>query len=152
MSSIKDGNVECFDNAYQKYTVPLADAMRVNPSSIDGVPDNTSLMYLHDAALLHNIRARYANNEIYTYTAQLLIAVNPYKQLPLYTQSIMDQVWWWWWGWGVCVVYVVCCVCVCVHVCRVCCVCVGVCGCKVICTVVFCAISCKSLSSCVRGG
>lgn len=49
------------------------------------------MMWLHDPSLLHNIRHRYDKNEIYTYTAYILIAVNPYKQIPgLYDEeSIM---------------------------------------------------------------
>lgn len=44
-------------------------------------------MYLHDAALLHNIRERYNRDHIYTYTAFILIAVNPYQNLPIYTEE-----------------------------------------------------------------
>ena len=41
------------------------------------VPDNTELMYLHDPSLLRNIEQRYVKDEIYTFTAFILIAVNP---------------------------------------------------------------------------
>jgi myosin heavy subunit len=51
---------------------------------MDGVPDNTQLMFLQDPSLLHNIKVRYEKDEIYTLTAYILIAVNPYKRLPLY--------------------------------------------------------------------
>lgn len=51
------------------------------------VGDNTNLMYLHDAALLHNVRERYNRDQIYTYTAFILIAVNPYQRLPIYTDE-----------------------------------------------------------------
>ena len=44
------------------------------------VPDNTELMYLHDPSLLRNIEQRYLRGEIYTYTAFILIAVNPYQR------------------------------------------------------------------------
>lgn len=41
------------------------------------MPDNTELMYLHDPSLLRNIEQRYVKDEIYTFTAFILIAVNP---------------------------------------------------------------------------
>ncbi|KAK3576516.1 hypothetical protein CHS0354_034191 [Potamilus streckersoni] len=48
--------------------------------------DNCSLMYLNEATLLNNLRLRYMKNNIYTYTANILIAVNPYYDVPeLYT-------------------------------------------------------------------
>ena len=64
----------------------------LNPETQDGVPDNTQLMYLYDPNLLHNLKYRYNHDEIYTYTAYILIAINPYKQLPsLYTQELMEK-------------------------------------------------------------
>ncbi|XP_076076896.1 unconventional myosin-VI-like isoform X1 [Mytilus galloprovincialis] len=54
------------------------------------VDDNCGLMYLNEATLLHNLRIRYLKNQIYTYTANILIAVNPYFEMPdLYaTQTV----------------------------------------------------------------
>lgn len=42
--------------------------------------------------LLTRAQARYLKDEIYTFTAYILIAVNPYKALPLYSDEIMKQV------------------------------------------------------------
>ena len=55
-----------------------------NPKLLDGVHDNTQLMHLHEPSLLHNLRFRYARDEIYTYTGTILIALNPWRSLPLY--------------------------------------------------------------------
>ncbi|XP_069866340.1 unconventional myosin-VI isoform X5 [Dipodomys merriami] len=46
------------------------------------VEDNCSLMYLNEATLLHNIKVRYSKDRIYTYVANILIAVNPYFDIP----------------------------------------------------------------------
>lgn len=43
--------------------------------------DNTSLVYMNDATILDNLRARHGQNDIYTYTASVLLAVNPYKDI-----------------------------------------------------------------------
>ncbi|KAJ4907183.1 Myosin-10 [Raphanus sativus] len=57
-----------------------------------GVDDMTKLAYLHEPGVLLNLKARYNANEIYTYTGNILIAVNPFKRLPhLYGNDIMEQ-------------------------------------------------------------
>ncbi|KAI3459593.1 hypothetical protein Pfo_016256 [Paulownia fortunei] len=57
-----------------------------------GVDDMTKLAYLHEPGVLHNLRCRYDMNEIYTYTGNILIAVNPFQRLPhLYNNHMMEQ-------------------------------------------------------------
>ncbi|XP_026520974.1 unconventional myosin-VI isoform X2 [Notechis scutatus] len=56
------------------------------------VEDNCSLMYLNEATLLHNIRVRYSKDRIYTYVANILIAVNPYFDIPkLYSLDVIKK-------------------------------------------------------------
>lgn len=55
------------------------------------VADNCALMYLNEASLLHNLRKRFELDYIYTYTANILLAVNPYKQLGIYDQASIDR-------------------------------------------------------------
>jgi len=43
--------------------------------------DNTAMVHLDDANILDNMRRRFVRDEIYTYTANVLLAVNPYKSL-----------------------------------------------------------------------
>ena len=45
------------------------------------VDDNCGLMYLNEATLLNNIRLRYSKDKIYTYVANILIAINPYSDI-----------------------------------------------------------------------
>ncbi|KAH7517473.1 hypothetical protein FEM48_Zijuj09G0068600 [Ziziphus jujuba var. spinosa] len=57
-----------------------------------GVDDMTKLAYLHEPGVLDNLRSRYDINEIYTYTGNILIAVNPFTRLPhLYDSHMMQQ-------------------------------------------------------------
>ncbi|XP_017414551.1 myosin-6 isoform X2 [Vigna angularis] len=57
-----------------------------------GVDDMTKLAYLHEPGVLDNLRSRYDINEIYTYTGNILIAVNPFIRLPhLYDSHMMAQ-------------------------------------------------------------
>ncbi|KAL7147023.1 hypothetical protein ABFS83_06G080800 [Erythranthe nasuta] len=57
-----------------------------------GVDDMTKLSYLHEPGVLENLKLRYELNEIYTYTGNILIAINPFQKLPhLYHQHMMQQ-------------------------------------------------------------
>ncbi|KAA3486140.1 myosin-17 [Gossypium australe] len=52
----------------------------------------TKLSYLHEPGVLHNLAMRYELNEIYTYTGNILIAINPFQRLPhLYDTHMMEQ-------------------------------------------------------------
>ncbi|CAD7957241.1 unnamed protein product [Amoebophrya sp. A25] len=53
--------------------------------------DNTALTHLDDANILFNLQRRYAEDEIYTYTCNVLLAVNPYKKLPLFDEETKQQ-------------------------------------------------------------
>ncbi|XP_038616652.1 unconventional myosin-VI isoform X1 [Tachyglossus aculeatus] len=69
----------------QKGKTFLALINQVFPAEEDSgkdVEDNCSLMYLNEATLLHNIKVRYGKDRIYTYVANILIAVNPYFDIP----------------------------------------------------------------------
>ncbi|XP_043366477.1 unconventional myosin-VI isoform X3 [Dermochelys coriacea] len=69
----------------QKGKTFLAVINQVFPAEEDSkkdVEDNCSLMYLNEATLLHNIEVRYGKDRIYTYVANILIAVNPYFDIP----------------------------------------------------------------------
>ncbi|KAG6512594.1 hypothetical protein ZIOFF_030719 [Zingiber officinale] len=57
-----------------------------------GVDDMTKLSYLHEPGVLQNLSARYQLNEIYTYTGNILIAINPFQRLThLYDSHMMTQ-------------------------------------------------------------
>ncbi|XP_054980528.1 unconventional myosin-Vc [Sorex araneus] len=61
-----------------------------NPDILVGENDLTALSYLHEPAVLHNLRVRFAESKlIYTYSGIILVALNPYKQLPIYGDAII---------------------------------------------------------------
>ncbi|KAG8124103.1 hypothetical protein E2320_019505 [Naja naja] len=79
----------------QKGKTIFAAINQVFPAEEDSkkdVEDNCSLMYLNEATLLHNIRVRYSKDRIYTYVANILIAVNPYFDIPkLYSLDVIKK-------------------------------------------------------------
>ncbi|XP_006813001.1 unconventional myosin-VI-like [Saccoglossus kowalevskii] len=83
--------VELFEN--KKQVTALYD--RVFPAEEDenkSVADNCALMYLNEATLLNNVKLRYKKQEIYTYVANILIAVNPYCEMPqLYSKETIKK-------------------------------------------------------------
>ncbi|KFK43939.1 hypothetical protein AALP_AA1G194000 [Arabis alpina] len=57
-----------------------------------GVDDMTKLSYLHEPGVLQNLKTRYEINDIYTYTGNILIAVNPFQRLPhIYETDMMEE-------------------------------------------------------------
>ncbi|GAA6020125.1 hypothetical protein JCM10207_006264 [Rhodosporidiobolus poonsookiae] len=63
---------------------------RVNPPTFDGAEDIADLTYLNEASVVHNLRARYERGDIYTYSGLFLVAVNPYRPLPIYTPQVIE--------------------------------------------------------------
>lgn len=63
----------------------------VRSSIIGGVDDLIELTHLHEPAILHALRLRYDADIIYTSTGPILIAVNPFKPMPLYSDETMEQ-------------------------------------------------------------
>ncbi|XP_026738452.1 myosin-VIIa-like isoform X1 [Trichoplusia ni] len=76
-----DGNV--FTTSVQNVLKPL------HSTSVTGVEDMITLGELQEYTILHNLHMRYTKQLIYTYTGSMLIAINPYEILPIYT---MDQI------------------------------------------------------------
>nr|GEU97948.1 myosin-9-like isoform X1 [Tanacetum cinerariifolium] len=69
---------------------------KIYPKEMDypdgGVDDMTKLSYLHEPGVLHNLSIRYQRDKIYTYTGNILIAVNPFQSLPhLYDTHMMEK-------------------------------------------------------------
>jgi myosin-5 len=61
-----------------------------NDDSEMDVDNLISLPYLHEPAILYCLQQRYSLSDIYTYTGPILIAMNPFKKVPLYTNQILE--------------------------------------------------------------
>ncbi|ODO06436.1 myosin-1 [Cryptococcus wingfieldii CBS 7118] len=56
-----------------------------------GVPDMTLLSTITNESINDNLKARFQNQEIYTYIAHVLISVNPFRDLGIYTTDVLDS-------------------------------------------------------------
>ncbi|CAK9214046.1 unnamed protein product [Sphagnum jensenii] len=61
-----------------------------NPDILEGVDDLIKLSYLNEPAVLHDLTHRYAQDKIYTRAGPVLIAVNPFKKVPIYTADFVQ--------------------------------------------------------------
>ncbi|KAL3669305.1 hypothetical protein V7S43_005682 [Phytophthora oleae] len=59
--------------------------------SEDGCADMVSLNYLHEPAILFNLKHRFLRQIPYTYTGAICIAVNPYSWLDIYTKELQEE-------------------------------------------------------------
>lgn len=69
------------DSRHSKLTCHLERVYYAEQHDKTDVEDNCALMYLNPATLLNNIRTRYNKDKIYTFVANILIAVNPYCEI-----------------------------------------------------------------------
>ncbi|KAK6055867.1 myosin head [Cooperia oncophora] len=60
----------------------------MNPPKFEKTEDMSNLTFLNDASVLYNLRSRYAAMLIYTYSGLFCVVINPYKRLPIYTESV----------------------------------------------------------------
>jgi myosin-5 len=66
-----------------------ASLLEADPMALQGAPDMVRFSHLSEAALLHNLRVRYQKDDIYTRAGSILISVNPFKPLGIYTAEQM---------------------------------------------------------------
>lgn len=66
-----------------------ADAERTK--HLGGVDNMDDMVHLHEAAILANLRGRFAQDNVYTATGPILIAMNPFKKLPIYEDAVIRR-------------------------------------------------------------
>ncbi|KAJ1958122.1 Myosin type-2 heavy chain 1 [Linderina pennispora] len=103
-SRLTGGRISSLQRANDSYVVDIAFSELVeagvdggivpalaNPPILDGTADLTALSYLHEPAVLYNLMWRYQQRQIYTYSGVVLVAMNPFESVPMYTGEIMQK-------------------------------------------------------------
>ncbi|EGC28970.1 hypothetical protein DICPUDRAFT_159515 [Dictyostelium purpureum] len=62
-----------------------------NSSDDKNFNDMVEIQDLSEAIILNNLNIRYKSDEIYTYIGNVLISINPYKNLNIYSNEILNQ-------------------------------------------------------------
>ena len=62
-----------------------------NQGSALNINDLTALSYLHEPAIMHCLHQRFMLDKIYTSTGPILLAVNPFKNLDIYSSKIVAK-------------------------------------------------------------
>uniref|UniRef100_A0A672TY13 Myosin XVI n=1 Tax=Strigops habroptila TaxID=2489341 RepID=A0A672TY13_STRHB len=73
------------ENVTANITTKLEQIKLMPPAPND---DLASLSELTDSSLLYEIQKRFNNNQIYTYIGDILLLVNPFKELPIYSTMV----------------------------------------------------------------
>lgn len=80
----------------------------MNPPKFDMVDDMAELTHLNEPSVIHNLTVRYKTNHVYvssslfisfiktnfvskTYSGLFLVAVNPYRKLPIYSEEYIQS-------------------------------------------------------------
>ncbi|XP_029954465.1 myosin heavy chain, fast skeletal muscle-like [Salarias fasciatus] len=73
----------------QVVTVKDDEVYPMNPPKFDKIEDMAMMTHLNEAAVLFNLKERYAAWMIYTYSGLFCVTVNPYKWLPVYNHEVV---------------------------------------------------------------
>ncbi|ORY15774.1 hypothetical protein LY90DRAFT_524717 [Neocallimastix californiae] len=71
--------------------VNINETEKMNPPKFDKVPDMADLSNLNEPSVIHNLKLRYFSNMIYSYSGLFLVSINPYCNLPIYNDEIINS-------------------------------------------------------------
>ncbi|XP_010765413.1 myosin-7 [Notothenia coriiceps] len=89
--TLRDGNKVTVETEFGKTVVHKEEDIHPqNPPKFDKIEDMAMFTFLHEPAVLFNLKERYAAWMIYTYSGLFCVTVNPYKCLPVYDQAVVN--------------------------------------------------------------
>ncbi|KAK6104848.1 Myosin tail family protein [Brugia pahangi] len=91
IKSSKGDSVTVVSVRGNEVTLKAEIVQEMNPPKFEKTEDMSNLTFLNDASVLHNLRARYGQMLIYTYSGLFCVVINPYKRLPIYEPSVAEM-------------------------------------------------------------
>ncbi|XP_052782593.1 myosin-VIIa-like isoform X3 [Mya arenaria] len=86
------GRIRVLDDDGKEHWIDSKTQIRhMNVSSQNHIEDMILLGDLNEAGILRNLFMRYKQNLIYTYTGSIMVAVNPYQVLDIYTPEYINN-------------------------------------------------------------
>ncbi|CAL8304773.1 unnamed protein product [Merluccius merluccius] len=67
------------------------DIQQMNPPKFFQASDMANLTILNEASVMENLRSRYVNMRIYTYSGLFCVTINPYQWLPIYGAKVAQM-------------------------------------------------------------
>ena len=95
LSSDKTSVTVKTDDSSETLKVPgdVANYDVVVAESIEVISDNlVEMEVFNEGVILHQIKQRYLSNNIYTFVGNILIALNPYQRMDIYSDEVMMAV------------------------------------------------------------
>ena len=91
--SIGGKSFQTVDGRTVTFVVPKGGVLKpVNQAALSLLQDDLVLLEdMSEGMILHNLRERYFKDQIYCGVGSILIAINPFKRLPLYTHDIIHK-------------------------------------------------------------
>ena len=62
----------------------------MNPPKFDRVEDMTTMTYLDEANVYNNLLRRYQTDYMYTKSGMFTVAINPYRDLHIYSKDMVN--------------------------------------------------------------
>ncbi|EPY50612.1 myosin II heavy chain [Schizosaccharomyces cryophilus OY26] len=79
-----------YNNSRDQKVVSHDEMQPLNPARFDRVNDMAELTNLNEPSVTYNLEQRYLSDQIYTYSGLFLVAVNPYRRLPIYGKDMVQ--------------------------------------------------------------
>jgi myosin heavy chain 6/7 len=89
IKTVKGDQVTVVTAKGNEVTLKKEETQEMNPPKYTKTEDMANLTFLNEASVLTNLKDRYAAMMIYTYSGLFCVVINPYKRLPIYTESVI---------------------------------------------------------------
>uniref|UniRef100_A0A0N4ZL86 Myosin head n=1 Tax=Parastrongyloides trichosuri TaxID=131310 RepID=A0A0N4ZL86_PARTI len=91
ITEVQGDKVTVITSRGNQVTLKKDEVQEMNPPKFTKAEDMADLTFLNEASVLANLKQRYHAMMIYTYSGLFCVVINPYKRLPIYTESIIKS-------------------------------------------------------------